>query len=74
MHKAGVLHGTNASDKRGEGTNNRDKASKQNSFASVFFEELLSFVDVLLVDEGYPRVINDFLTEKVADPVVGGVT
>ena len=71
MHEAGVLHGTNTSDERGKGANNGDKAGKKNGFATVFFEELLSFVNVFLVDERDIGVVNDFLSEKMTDPVIG---
>lgn len=71
MHKTGVLHGANTSDERGKGANNGDKAGKKDGFAAVFFKELLSFVNVFLVDEGDVGVINDFLSEKMTDPVIG---
>jgi len=71
MHKTGVLHGANTSDERGKGANNGDKAGKKDGFATVFFEKLLGFVDVLLVNEGDIGVVNDFLSEKMTDPVIG---
>lgn len=73
MHKARVLHGANASDEGSESSNDGDETSKKNGFAPVFFEELLGFVDVFLVDERYLGVVDDFLSKKVTNPVVGRV-
>jgi hypothetical protein len=71
MHKTGVLHGANTSDEGGKGANNGDKAGKKDGFSTVFFEKLLGFVDVLLVNEGDIGVVDDFLSEKMTDPVIG---
>lgn len=71
MHKTGVLHGANTSDEGSESANDGDETSKKNGFATVFFEELLSFVNVFLVDERDIGVVNDFLSEKMTDPVIG---
>jgi len=39
----------------------------------MFFEELLSLVDVFLVYEGDFGIIDNFLSEEMAKPVVGSV-
>lgn len=67
-----VIHPADAGYKWGKCPDNGNKPGQEDSLATMFFEKCVGLVDVLLMN-GNPGIGNKPVTEKVTDPVVGGI-
>lgn len=69
-----ILHCPHTRHKRRESTYNRHEPREDDRFASILLVELFRFVDVFLIDKFNVRIINNFSSEKMSDPIVHRVT
>ena len=71
--KFGIFHFAYSGHKGGKSSHDRYKTGQKYGFPPMFGKKSIGLVDVVLVDRDF-RVSDNFFTEKMAYPIIGGVS
>ncbi len=69
--EANVIHFSYSCDERGEGSDDWDKARKDDRFSSIPFIELVCFLEIFFF---YPFASFDFISKVFSYPVIDGIS